>query len=317
MCDVSQSIYTLNGIVDNNLIHNVMHIYNYAYYENCMHITSPNKSRSQLTNGREGFHLVSPHHSRWPCCKETWVARWNIHRIRRLIAWSLKAVKTLSEWKKMNRNTLEILGSWRLFHVFSIWNLLNSSWQLWKTPNFQVQSCPTTLQASRCCHAIAISRCNSPYFKGAIWDSMIPWRIQPFQTTSNHLNIQFQPLKTSLTNRLDQSNLLKYTGDWWLFWNQFWDTASIIPFNSIRSHLKDSICVFVPPHHSRSLWRTLSTPLFGPPRHFHITVPFKGDVGDDPSCQKGNKWGKKMICKKALWKNRKALTLVTSTFHWG
>ena len=112
-----------------------MHTYNYAY-ENCMHITitSTKKSRSQLTNGGEGFHLVSPHHSCWPCCKETWVARWKFHRIRRLIAWSLKAIKTLSEWKKLNRNTLEILGSWRFFHVFSLWNLLNSSWQLWKHP---------------------------------------------------------------------------------------------------------------------------------------------------------------------------------------
>ena len=221
-------------------------------------------------------------------------------------------------WMKENESKYTWdLGILKVFSCFFHLKLAQFFLATMKTPNFQVRSFPTTLQASRCCHGIAISRCNSPYFKGAIWDSMIPWRIQPFQTTSNHLNIQFQPLKTSLTNRLDQSNLLKYTGDWWLFWNQFWDTASIIPFNSIRSHLKDSICVFVPPHHSRSLWRTLSTPLFGPPRHFHITVPFKGDVGDDPSCQKGNKWGKKMICKKALWKNRKALTLVTSTFHWG
>ena len=137
------------------------------------------------------------------------------------------------------RNWIEIhLRSWDLegfFHVFSIWNLLNSSWQLWKTPNFQVRSFPTTLQGSRCCHGIAISRCNSPYFKGPYG---IRWFHQPLQTTSNHFNIQFQPLKTSLTNRLAQSNLLKYTGDWWLFWNQFWDTASIIPFISIQSHLK-------------------------------------------------------------------------------
>lgn len=41
--------YKLNGIVDNNLIHNVMHIYNYAY-ENCMHITSPKEKQVAVDN---------------------------------------------------------------------------------------------------------------------------------------------------------------------------------------------------------------------------------------------------------------------------
>ena len=142
-----------------------------------------------------------------------WVARWKFHRIRRLIAWRLgwlKAVKTLSEWKKMNRNTLEILGSWRFFHVFSLWNLLNSSWQLWKHPTSK-----SGLFQLPCRHLgvvmVLLSQGATAHISRG--QNGIQWFHQPFQTTSNHLNIQFQPLKTSLTNRLDQSNLLKYTGD--------------------------------------------------------------------------------------------------------
>lgn len=170
-------IYKLNGIVDNNLIHNVMHTYNYAY-ENCMHITSPKqKQGSQLTTKRH-----------------QWLVE-TFHRIRRLIAWMigwLKAVKT-PLWMKENESKytwdLEILKVVSCFFPSETCSIPLGNYEKHPTSKSGLVQLP-------CRHLGVVMLLLSqgarlPIFQGALSDSMIP------STFSNDLKSSQHPISAS------------------------------------------------------------------------------------------------------------------------
>lgn len=184
----------------------------------------PKKSRSQLTTKRH-----------------QWLVE-TFHRIRKVDCLELEGCKNPLWMKEIESKYTWDLGILKVFSCFfhlTLAQFLLATMKNTQLPSPVFSNYLAGISVLSCYCYLKVQGC--PYFKGLY---RIQWFHQPFQTTSNHLNIQFQPLKTSQTNRLAQSNLLKYTGDWWLFWNQFWDTASIISFNSIRSHLKGfNLCI--------------------------------------------------------------------------
>lgn len=173
-----------------------MHIY-YAYMK-CMHITSTNESRSQIENftGSEGW------------------------------LFSLAVKTPLNE-----RNWTEVhLRSWssRFFHVSSSETCSiplgnyekhpTSKSGLFQLPRRDLGFVLVLLSQGAKAH---ISSGRKGFNDSMCWVCDEYEESNLFKRPQIISTIQFQPLKTWLTHRLDQSNLLKYTGDWWLFWNQF------------------------------------------------------------------------------------------------